>query len=76
MFLGWYDPDKKLAAIDKYQDARSRYVQRFGVEPEMVLASPEDADDLRTADPGLDVQSAVYIPRHTHPHARPGGRRG
>lgn len=69
MFLGWYDPDKKKPARLKLVDARNRYVEKFGSEPEACLTSHPDADELN--EDSLTAQTMIvkgihYIPRYTY----------
>ena len=75
MFLGWYDPDRKKPARQKVAEAIERYVEKFGVQPELVLTSESDAAELRTPvkktrkaqtpAPKLPVRTVAYIPRWT-----------
>jgi hypothetical protein len=67
MFLGWYDADKKKPARTKVEEAIERYVEKFGGDPETILTSVVDADEL-TGDgkaPHLAVKGMTFIPRFT-----------
>lgn len=67
MFLGWYDPDKKLPARYKLEDALERYVRKFGRPAITCMTSPQDAAEL-AADgdaPALPVRGVGFIPRYT-----------
>ncbi len=79
MFLGWYDPDKKKPASEKLSEAIERYVEKFGVAPEVCLTGPVDAAELaavaapaakrakkgQAKRPTLPVRAVSYIPRWT-----------
>ena len=45
MFMGWYDPDRKKPARQKVAEGIERYIEKFGVEPELVLTSETDAEE-------------------------------
>lgn len=67
MFLGWYDPDKKWPARAKLADAVARYIEKFGIQPEVCLTNVTDAAELATDQeaPDLLVRGVSYIPRFT-----------
>lgn len=47
MFLAWFDADKKKPATKKIEEARARYVEKFGEEPIVCLVN--DADTCESA---------------------------
>jgi hypothetical protein len=72
MFLGWYDPDRKKPARQKVAEGIERYIEKFGVEPDVVLTSETDAAELITPPkrtqlpaPSLPVRTVHFIPRWT-----------
>ena len=64
MFLGWYDPDKQRAAIDKLTDAVERYVEKFGAAPAVCLTSAVDAAEL-AGKTDFPIRAVGFIGRHT-----------
>jgi hypothetical protein len=67
MFLGWYDPEKKRPARLKLEEAIERYEEKFGSQPETVLTSVVDAEELASdkKSPEIIVRGVNYIPRFT-----------
>lgn len=61
VFLGWHDPDKKRATVDKLADAVARYREKFGSEPAVVLCNIVDANELRDAGVDLDVRDVLFL---------------
>lgn len=41
-YLAWYDDDRKKEAQTKIDEAIERFVERYGVEPNICLVSEED----------------------------------
>jgi hypothetical protein len=68
MFLGWYDPDKKVTATAKLTEAVDRFREKFpGTEPEVCLTSCADAADLeREGFDALPVRPVTFIGRWTY----------
>jgi len=46
MFLGWQDTDRKKSPERKVSEALERYREKFGAEPEAVLANVEEIPAL------------------------------
>ncbi len=67
MFLGWYDPDKKIPARYKLADALERYARKFGRPAQTCITSPEDAAELEAdkETPAMPVRGVGFIPRYT-----------
>lgn len=67
MFLGWYDPDKKVSEVSKVTEAIERYGEKFGSAPEVCLTSPADAAALeRDGFTAIPVRAVSFISRHTY----------
>lgn len=64
MFLGWYDPDKTVATIDKLIEAMDRYAEKFGHEPHICLTGAVDAAALDGQSP-IPVRPVTFVARHT-----------
>lgn len=65
MFLGWYDPDKRVPATAKVAEAVERYVEKFGEQPEICLTSAADAAEL-DGKTDLPVRAVTFISRYTY----------
>lgn len=66
MFLGIHDPMRTYPASAKVSDGIKRYREKFGSDPEIVLASCEDAADLATEGfDALPVRAVTFVSRYT-----------
>jgi hypothetical protein len=67
MFLGWQDTDRKKSPERKVAEALERYREKFGEEPEAVLANLEDAPALEklAEQRQLQLRAVSYIPKFT-----------
>lgn len=63
-FLGWYDPDKKRAPAIKVSIGAERFIEKFGITPNICLCNADDAAEATFVD-GIDVLGRSYIARHT-----------
>ena len=61
MYLGWYDPDKKITAEMKIKQARQRYIERWGTEPTVVLVNANDVCEVE----GLEVRVTRSVAPNT-----------
>ncbi len=41
-YLAWYDDDKKKAAAKKIDEAYERFIERYGLEPNICLVNEEE----------------------------------
>lgn len=54
-YLGWCDPDKKIALETKLAEALSRYFEKTDTIPTVALMNPADAAQLSDHATQLDV---------------------
>jgi hypothetical protein len=68
MFLGWQDTDRKKSPERKVIDALERYHEKFGMEPEAVLANVEDAPALEklAETRRLQLRGVTFVPKSTY----------
>lgn len=65
MFLGWYCDDKKKSITQKIEDARARYLEKFGVAANYAMINGKDVEGYTTAIEGVTVVAPSYIrPNH------------
>lgn len=63
-FLGWYDADKNVAAIDKLYAAIARYKEKFDDIPELCLTGAVDAAAIKDRSP-IPVRAVTFVARNT-----------
>jgi hypothetical protein len=68
MFLGWQDTDRKKSPERKVSEALERYREKFGAEPEAVLANVEEVPALEklAETQQLQLRGVTYVPRATY----------
>jgi hypothetical protein len=68
MFLGWQDNDRKKSPERKLTEALERYREKFGEEPEAVLANVEEAPALEklAEKQQLQLRAVTFVPRSTY----------
>lgn len=59
-FFTWYDPDRKRSEIDKLGDAVTRYRERHGDDPRVVIAHPSEAGQL-VGETWLEVRAGAFV---------------
>lgn len=42
MYLAWFDGDRKKSVATKIEEARERYINKFGSQPVVCLVNPQD----------------------------------
>src|SRR5947209_6259982 len=60
MYLAWFDADRKKPVAEKIEEARERYVEKFGAEPVVCLVNPADVVEGSA----VELRPATYIGRN------------
>lgn len=57
--LLWFDGNKSTSTLRKILNAKKRYVEKYGVEPNVCFVNPVDFKDIQIN--GMKVKSKVTI---------------
>lgn len=61
MYLLWYDGDKRSPIGERIRQGMTRYLERFGEQPDLCVVNPSEQEAAESAGLPLVIKTAAYV---------------